>query len=182
MKYIEIIIISIALAMDAFSVSICKGISLKYKIKRNSLLIAISFSIFQMIMPIIGYFLGNKLNNYFITFNHIIAFIILTTIGINMIKDSYNKEDINIGLSIKELLSLSIATSIDAMAVGITFSLFKINLLQAILTIGFITFILCFIGVNIGKYIGKNYEKKAQIIGGIILIIMGLKSILEHFF
>ena len=158
MKYIEIIIISIALAMDAFSVSICKGISLKYKIKRNSLLIAISFSIFQMIMPIIGYFLGNKLNNYFITFNHIIAFIILTTIGIN------------------------IATSIDAMAVGITFSLFKINLLQAILTIGFITFILCFIGVNIGKYIGKNYEKKAQIIGGIILIIMGLKSILEHFF
>ena len=98
-----------------------------------------------------------------------------------MIKESYNKEDINIGLSIKELLSLSIATSIDALAVGITFALFKINLLLSILTIGIITFILCIIGVNIGKIIGNKFENKSQIIGGIILIIMGIKNIIEYF-
>ena len=182
MNYIELLIISIALSMDAFSVSICKGITMKYKIKRNSFIISLSFSIFQMLMPLIGYFLGSKLNNYFLKFNHIIAFIILTIIGINMIKESYNKDDINIGLSIKELLSLSIATSIDAMAIGITFSLFKINLLLSILTIGVITFILCYIGVNLGKILGNKYESKSQIIGGITLIIIGLKSLLEHFF
>ena len=181
MKYISIFIISIALAMDAFSVSICKGVSLKYKVKRNSFLIALSFSFFQMIMPLIGYFLGNKLNNYFFSFSHLITFFILVTIGINMIKESYNKEDINIGLSIKELLSLSIATSIDALAIGITFALLKINILLSILTIGIITFILCIIGLFIGKIIGNKYENKAQIIGGIILIIMGIKSIVEYF-
>ena len=99
-----------------------------------------------------------------------------------MIKESFNKDDINIGLSIKELISLSIATSIDALAVGITFSLFKINLLLSILTIGIITFILCFIGVNLGKILGNKYETKSEILGGIILIIIGLKSLLEHFF
>ena len=171
MNYIELLIISISLSMDAFSVSISKGITMKYKVKRNSFIISLSFSFFQMLMPLIGYYLGSKLNNYFISFNHIIAFIILTIIGINMIKESYNKEDINIGLSIKELISLSIATSIDALAIGITFSLFKINL-----------FILCFIGVNLGKILGNKYESKSQIIGGITLIIIGLKSLLEHFF
>ena len=181
MRPLEIFIISIALAMDAFSVSICKGISLNYKIKRNSLLIAISFSIFQMIMPLFGYFLGSKLNNYFLTFNHLIAFFILTIIGINMIKESYNNEDINIGLSIKELLFLSIATSIDAMAVGITFSLFEINLLFAIMVIGVTTFILCLIGVSLGKILGNKYNHISQIFGGIVLIIIGLKSLLEHF-
>ena len=178
MGIIELFIISIALAMDAFSVSICKGITMKVKIKRNSLLIATSFSFFQMIMPLIGYFLGTRLYNYFITFNHLIAFFILT---INMIKESYTNEDINIGLSIKELLVLSIATSIDAMAVGITFSLFKVNLLFSITLIGIITFILSLIGVNLGKKLGNKYEKKSQILGGIILIILGLKSLLEHF-
>ena len=182
MNYIELLLISFALSMDAFSVSICKGITLKYKIKRNSFIISLSFSIFQMLMPIIGYYLGSKLNNYFLSFNHLIAFIILLIVGINMIKESYKKEDINIGLSIKELISLSIATSIDALAVGITFSLFKINLLLSILTIGIITFILCLIGVNLGKYLNNKYEQKAEIFGGIILILIALKSLLDYFF
>ncbi len=181
MKTIELLIISIALAMDAFSVSICKGLNMTYKFRRNSLIISLSFSIFQMLMPLIGYFLGSKLNHYFITFNHMIAFVILSIIGINMIKESYSKDDIKTGLSINELISLSIATSIDAMAIGLTFSFFKINLLTTILLIGIITFILCFIGVNLGKYLGKNHEKKAQILGGIILIILGLKNLIEHF-
>ena len=120
MNNIELLLISIGLAMDAFSVSICKGLTMKHKWRRNSFLIAFSFSFFQMLMPLIGYFLGSNLGEYFISFNHIIAFCLLTIIGINMIKESYKNEDIKIGLSIKELLMLSIATSIDAMAVGIT--------------------------------------------------------------
>lgn len=181
MKNIELLLISIALSMDAFSVSICKGLTMKYKFKRNSLIIAISFSFFQMLMPLIGYFLGSNLNDYFISFNHIIAFVLLSVIGFNMIKESYHDEKVNEGLSIKELLMLSIATSIDAMAVGITFSFFSVNLVIAILMIGISAFVFSIIGVNIGKLIGKNFEKKAQIIGGIVLILIGVKILLEHF-
>ena len=181
MNNIELVLISIGLAMDAFSVSICKGLTMKYKWRRNIFLIAFSFSFFQMLMPLIGYFLGSNLNSYFISFNHIIAFVLLTIIGINMIKESYKNEDIKIGLSIKELLMLSIATSIDAMAVGITLSFFEVNLVFAILLIGITAFIFSLIGVNIGKFIGKNFEKKAQIIGGTVLILIGIKILLEHF-
>ena len=181
MKLFELILISLSLAMDAFSVSICKGLSMKYKFKRNIFIISLSFSLFQMLMPLLGYFLGSRLNAYFLNFNHIIAFFILTIIGINMIKESYTKNDINIGLNIKELLGLSIATSIDAMAVGITFSFFKVNIPLAIILIGIITFILSFIGVILGKYIGKKFEKKSEIFGGLVLILLGLKFLLEHF-
>ena len=166
MNNIELLLISIGLAMDAFSVSICKGLTMKHKWRR---------------MPLIGYFLGSNLGEYFISFNHIIAFCLLTIIGINMIKESYKNEDIKIGLSIKELLMLSIATSIDAMAVGITLSFFEVNLVFAILLIGITAFIFSLIGVNIGKFIGKNFEKKAQIIGGTVLILIGIKILLEHF-
>ena len=132
-------------------------------------------------MPLIGYFLGSSLSSKFLSFNHLIAFGLLSVIGINMIKESYSKSDIKIGLSIKELLILSIATSIDAMAIGITFSLFDVNLIVAISMIGITAFIFSLIGVLIGKIIGKNFEKKAQIIGGIVLILIGVKILLEHF-
>ena len=110
-------------------------------------------------MPLIGYFLGSKLNNNFISFNHIIAFILLSIIGINMIKEAYHDEEVNNGLSIKELLMLSIATSIDAMAIGITFAFFKVNLVVAILMIGIVAFLFSLVGVNIGKIIGDRFEK-----------------------
>lgn len=181
MKIFDLILISIALAMDAFSVSICKGLSLKDNFKRNTFFIAISFSIFQVLMPILGYFLGNNLNSYFTKFNKLIAFILLFIIGFNMIKESNNNDKLNSKLSFKELLILSIATSIDAFAVGLTFSLFKVNLTIASLLIGIITFILSYIGVLIGKVIGDKYEKTSEILGGIILIIMSLKFLLEHF-
>ena len=180
MNNIEIFLISLGLAMDAFSVSICKGLTMKYKFKRNAFLMALSFSIFQMLMPLIGYFLGNTLSNKLINFNHIIAFTLLTIIGINMIKESYKDEDIKIGLSIKELIGLSIATSIDAMAVGITFAFFNINLIKAIFMIGTVCFSLCLIGVYLGKLIGKRFNSLASIIGGIVLILIGLKILLEH--
>lgn len=181
MNNIEIFLISLGLAMDAFSVSICKGLTMKYKFKRNAFLMSLSFSIFQMLMPLIGYFLGNTLSNKLINFNHIIAFILLTIIGINMIKESYKNEDFNIGLTIKELIFLSIATSIDAMAIGITFAFFNINLVKALLIIGIICFILCLIGVYLGKLIGKKFNYLASIIGGVVLILIGLKILLEHF-
>lgn len=181
MKIYELIIISISLSMDAFSVSICKGLILNKNIKKYALIIALSFSLFQVLMPLLGYFLGNTLNSYFLKFNKLIAFILLFIIGFNMIKESLNQNDINNTLSFKELLSLSIATSIDAFSIGLTFSLFKVNLLLACSLIGIITFILCFIGVLIGKIIGNKFEKISSIFGGIVLIIMSLKFLLEHF-
>ena len=182
MKNYEIILISIALAMDAFSVSICKGLTMKHKFKRNSLIMALSFSLFQMIMPLIGYFLGSKLSGVLITFNHIIAFVLLFIIGFNMLHDAYHDEEVKEGLSISELIFLSFATSIDAMAVGITFSFFEINLKLAIFLIGLMAFLFSLIGVYLGKLIGHKFEKKAQVIGGVILIIIGFKILLQHFF
>ena len=178
MKNYEIILISIALAMDAFSVSICKGLTMKHKFKRNSLIMALSFSLFQMIMPLIGYFLGSKLSGVLITFNHIV---LLFIIGFNMLHDAYHDEEVKEGLSISELIFLSFATSIDAIAVGITFSFFEINLKLAIFQIGLMAFLFSLIGVYLGKLIGHKFEKKAQVIGGVILIIIGFKILIEHF-
>ena len=175
MKNFELLLISIALAMDAFSVSICKGLTMKHKFRRNSLVIALSFSLFQMIMPLIGYFLGSKLSK------SIIAFILLFVIGFNMIKEAYHDEDVKPGLAISELIFLSFATSIDAMAVGITFSFFDVNLKLAIIMIGLAAFLFSIVGVNLGKLIGNKFEKKAQIIGGGVLILIGFKILFEHF-
>ena len=181
MKIYELVIISISLSMDAFSVSICKGLQINKNIKKYALILALSFSIFQMLMPLIGYFLGNNLNTYFFKFNKLIAFILLFIIGINMIKEAFESNIVDNKLTFKELLALSIATSIDAFSVGLTFSLFQVKLPLAILLIGIITFIVCFIGVLIGKIIGNKYEKISELFGGIVLIIMSLKFLLEHF-
>ena len=181
MKIYELIIISFSLGMDAFSVSICKGLQLNKNIRKYSLIIALSFSFFQMLMPLSGYFLGNILNNYFLKFNKLIAFILLFIVAVNMIKESFENNNLSNTLTLKELLILSIATSIDAFSIGLTFSLFKVNLILAIFIIGIITFILCFIGVLIGKIIGNKFEKISEVFGGLVLIIMSLKFLLEHF-
>ena len=167
--------------MDAFSVSICKGLQINKNIKKYAFVIALSFSLFQVLMPLLGYFLGSSLNSYFAKFNKLIAFVLLFIIGFNMIKDSFKQDNINTNLTLKELILLSIATSIDAFSVGLTFSLFKVNLLIALLLIGIITFVFCFIGVLIGKIIGDKFQKISEIFGGIVLIIMSLKFLLEHF-
>ncbi len=181
MKNFELLLISIALAMDAFSVSVCKGLTMKYKFKRNSFIIATSFSLFQMLMPLIGYFLGSKLSKSLIDFNHIIAFVLLFVIGFNMIREAYHDEETKNGLSISELIILSFATSIDAMAIGITFSFFDVNLKLAIIMIGVCAFIFSFLGVILGHLIGNKFEKKAEIFGGIVLILIAFKILLEHF-
>lgn len=180
MGIIELIIISISLAMDAFSASICKGLNETRINLKNSLIVAFYFGLFQTIMPAIGYYLGSFFSDKISAIDHYLAFILLSFIGITMIKE--NNENNNQNINFKEMLILAIATSIDALIVGVTFSFLKVKLFLSIIIIGIITFILTFIGYNIGLYFGIKYRRKAQIIGGIILIIMGLKILLEHLF
>lgn len=182
MKLGEIIFIAIGLAMDAFAVSVCKGLSMK-KIKwKNTLIIALYFGLFQAVMPILGYLLGSSLSEFVQKIDHWIAFILLAIIGVNMIKESTDDEleKRNDRIDFKTMIVLAIATSIDALAVGITFAFFNVNLLFAVIIIGIITFILSIFGVLIGNKFGDKLQNKAELAGGIILIVIGLKILLEH--
>ena len=182
MGIIELIMLSIGLGMDAFAVSICKGISMKKMDWKKACIIGIYFGGFQAIMPVIGYFLGSTFESFITSFDHWVAFILLAIIGVNMIKESFSKESENISSDVgfKTMIILAIATSIDALAVGITFAFFKVNLVLAITLIGTITFALSVIGTKVGNRFGDKYENKAELVGGIILILLGLKILLEH--
>ena len=182
MKLSEIIFIAIGLAMDAFAVSICKGLAIK-KIKiRNSIIVGTYFGMFQAIMPLIGYMLGNSFRNFVTNIDHWIIFLLLGIIGIKMIVDSFeeNNEKSDSSIELKTMLLLALATSIDALAVGITFSFFKLNIFYVVSIIGIITFLLSAIGVKIGNKFGNKLQNKAEIFGGIILILIGIKILLEH--
>ena len=180
--FIEIFLIGVGLSMDAFAVSICKGLSMKKIKKRDVFIIALFFGGFQALMPFIGWFLGKGFESYIMSIDHWIAFILLAIIGAKMIQEAFQKEEeeYNEDISVKTMIVLSIATSIDALAVGITFAFLKVNLLLAITLIGTITFILSVIGTKIGNRFGDKYKSKAELAGGIILIIIGLKILLEH--
>lgn len=183
MGIIEIILIGVSLAMDAFAVSICKGLSMKKLDLKKATIIALYFCIFQMLMPVIGYFLGSALDTIVNKVTHWIAFILLSIIGINMIKESTDDEidKRNDNVDFKTMLPLAIATSIDALAVGVTFAFTQTNLILSIIIIGVITFVISFAGVLIGKKFGDKFQNKAELIGGIVLILIGLKIVLEHF-
>lgn len=182
MGVLEIVLIAIALAMDAFAVAICKGLSMKKMNWKNALIVGGYFGVFQGLMPLVGYFLGATFENLVTQIDHWIAFILLLIIGINMIKEalSKNKESFDDSVDFKSMVVLAIATSIDALAVGITFAFLKANILLAVLLIAIITFIVCVIGVKIGNRFGSKYQRRAQIAGGIILILMGSKILIEH--
>ena len=182
MDFFEIVLIGIGLAMDAFAVSVCKGLSMKKMDWRKAIIISLYFGIFQAVMPVIGYFLGTTFSGFVESVDHWIAFILLAIIGGNMIKDSTDDENEkrNDNIDIKTMLLLAIATSIDALAVGITFAFFETNIGLGISIIGLITFILSIIGVKIGNRFGDKFQNKAELTGGIILIIIGLKILLEH--
>lgn len=182
MGIIELIILSFGLAMDAFAVSICKGLAMTKMKWKNAIIIGAYFGIFQAIMPLIGYLLGITFRDIITNIDHWIAFVLLFTIGMNMIKEalSKKKEKENDSVKFKEMLILAIATSIDALAIGVTLAFLKVNILTAILMIGIITFIISIIGVKIGNVFGDKYEKKAELAGGIILILLGIKILLEH--
>lgn len=183
MGIVELILLSIGLGMDAFAVSICKGISMKKMDWKKAIIIGLYFGGFQALMPVIGYFLGSAFESIITNIDHWIAFVLLGIIGAKMIKDSLgleNNENINDDVDVKSMVILAIATSIDALAVGITFAFLKVNLLLAITFIGIITFVLSVIGTKIGNRFGDKYENTAELFGGIILILLGLKILLEH--
>lgn len=182
MSILEVIFIGIGLAMDAFGVSICKGLSMKKINWKKALIIALYFGFFQAIMPVLGYFLGINFENLVTSIDHWIAFILLAVIGIDMIKSSFDDEveKRNDKVDFKTMIVLAIATSIDALAVGITFAFLDVNLIHAVCFIGIITFILSELGVRIGNKFGDKFQNKAEMLGGSVLILMGLKILLEH--
>lgn len=181
MGVLELILIAVGLAMDAFAVSVCKGLSMSKMEWKKAVIIGLYFGGFQALMPLIGYVLGVGFEDKIKSLDHWIAFILLVFIGINMIKEAFEtKEESNDKIDFKTMIILSIATSIDALAVGVTFAFLNVNIMLAISLIGIITFIISMIGVKIGNVFGDKYETKAELAGGFILIFLGVKILLEH--
>ena len=178
----ELVLLSIGLGMDAFAIAICKGISMKKIDWKKACIIGLYFGIFQALMPVIGFFLGKTFEPIVTNIDHWIAFILLGLIGGKMVIDAFNpeKEHGDDDISVKTMLVLSIATSIDALAVGITFAFFEVNILLAVTLIGLITFALSVIGTKVGNRFGDKYEDNAELVGGIILIFLGIKILFEH--
>lgn len=182
MGLVELLLLSVGLGMDAFAVSVCKGISMKRMNWKKACIIGSYFGGFQALMPMLGYFLGSTFESVITNLDHWIAFGLLAIIGGNMIKDAFSKEcdSFDDDVSFKAMIVLAIATSIDALAIGITFAFLKVNLILAISMIGVITFILAIVGTKVGNRFGDKYEKKAELVGGVILILLGIKILLEH--
>lgn len=182
MGFGELFILAVGLAMDAFAVAVCKGLALKKIGAGKALLVGLWFGGFQGLMPFIGYLLGTGFEDKIKAIDHWVAFILLGLIGLNMIREacSGEEEEADACLDVKSMFLLAVATSIDALAVGITFALLKVNIGMAVSTIGVITLILSAAGVYIGHIFGEKYKAKAEIAGGIILILIGLKILLEH--
>ncbi len=182
MGFVELFLIGIGLSMDAFAVAVCKGLKMQRLNLKQTALIALFFGGFQAIMPLIGWLLGANFKDYIVDFDHWIAFVLLAFIGGKMVYESFkNEEDDDCDkFDIKELFVLAIATSIDALAVGITFAFLQVNIISAITLIGITTFILAAVGVFIGHKFGAVYKSKAELAGGLILILIGLKILLEH--
>lgn len=183
MGLVELLMIAVGLSMDAFAVSICKGLSLG-KIKVKHMCIAgLWFGGFQALMPAIGYFLGSFFADMVSKYAHWVAFILLAIIGGNMIKESFEKDDCDCcgdaAMDAKTMFVMAIATSIDAMAVGVSFAFLQVKMIPAVTFIGVITFICSGLGVKIGSIFGSKYKSKAELAGGIVLILMGTKTLLE---
>ncbi len=188
MTLLEIFLIGIGLSMDAFAVAICKGLAMPNKVdKKGALLIALYFGVFQAVMPTLGWLLGSQFARYVTRLAPWIAFILLAWIGGNMIRESLSKEEKEEeetgSVSHKELLVLAVATSIDALAVGVTFSMLElaVSIAVAVGLIGCTTFVISLAGVYVGNVFGAKYKSKAEFVGGAILILIGVKILLEHF-
>jgi len=183
MGYAELLLISLGLAMDAFAASVCKGLNMNSMNKKNIFVIAAFFGGFQALMPLTGWLIGIQFEEYITGIDHWIAFILLSVIGIKMIVEAYKDDDkANNGnrLDLKEIFMLAVATSIDALAAGITFAFLKVKIFTAISVIGGITFLLSALGIIVGMKFGAKYKNKAELTGGIILILIGIKILLEN--
>ena len=179
----ELFAIAVGLSMDAFAVSICKGLSVKGLKLKHSLICGLYFGGFQAMMPLIGYLLGVTFQAMIESVDHWIAFILLGIIGGNMIKEALSKEEdecLDCSFAAKAMLPLAVATSIDALAVGVSFAFLKVDIVPAVSFIGVITFVLSSIGVKVGNVFGMKYKSKAELFGGVVLILMGCKILLEH--
>lgn len=182
MSTYELFIIAVGLSMDALAVAICKGLSMAKMSWKKGVIVGLWFGGFQALMPLIGYLLGAQFQSKITAFDHWIAFILLGLIGGNMVREgiSGDEEKTDDSVSIKSMLPLAIATSIDALAVGVTFAFLRVNIIYAVSLIGVVTFLLSTVGVKVGNVFGAKYKSKAEIVGGVILILMGLKILIEH--
>ena len=185
MGFAELFFLAVGLSMDAFAVSICKGLSMKKAGLKEGAICGTWFGGFQALMPVIGFFLGTLFAKAIEAFDHWVAFGLLVIIGANMLKEAFSKcdccEDHDADLSVKTMFVMAVATSIDALAVGISLAMAgNVNIWLAMALIGVVTFLMCALGVKIGNIFGSRFEKKAQIAGGVILILLGTKILLEH--
>lgn len=184
--FIEFLLIGIGLSMDAFAVSICKGLAMRKVNKKQALVIGLFFGGFQALMPFIGWALGIQFQSYITNIDHWIAFVLLVFIGGKMIVEAVKPEEeeavevMDPSLDIKEMFLLAIATSIDALAVGVTFAFLDYPIVEAISIIGVTTFVISVGGVYVGNFFGSRYKNKAELAGGLILVLLGVKILLEH--
>lgn len=183
MSMFTLFVTAVGLSMDAFAVSICKGLAMKKLSMKKALVIGLWFGGFQALMPAVGYLLGSRFEQYVTAIDHWIAFVLLALIGANMIKEALSKDEsceANDSVDIKTMFLLAVATSIDALAVGVTYAFLQVAIVPAVSFIGVTTLLLSIIGVKIGNVFGMKYKSRAELTGGIILIVMGLKILLEH--
>ena len=182
MGLIELFLIAVGLSMDAFAFSVCKGLAMPKCTFKKAAIVGLWFGGFQALMPAIGYILGAQFQETIASIDHWIAFVLLALIGGNMIHEALDndEEEADASLDVKTMFLLAVATSIDALAIGITFAFLKVNIIPAVCFIGIVTFIISFAGVKIGNVFGARYKNKAEIVGGVILILLGLKILLEH--
>lgn len=182
MGLIELFLIAVGLSMDAFAVSVCKGLAMPKCTFKKAAIVGLWFGGFQALMPAIGYILGVQFQEAIASIDHWIAFVLLALIGGNMIHEALDndEEEADASLDVKTMFLLAVATSIDALAIGITFAFLKVSIIPAVCFIGIVTFIISFAGVKIGNVFGARYKNKAEIVGGVILILLGLKILLEH--
>ncbi len=182
MDIITLLVLSLGLAMDAFAVAVCKGLAIQKLTWKRACIVGGWFGGFQALMPAIGYVLGIQFADKIDAFDHWVAFILLALIGINMIRGALSgkEEDADDSLTVRTMFILAMATSIDALAIGITFAFLAVNIVAAVLTIGVITFTASVVGVRIGHVFGTKFRKTAELGGGIILIVLGLKTLIEH--
>ena len=182
MDLLTLLTLAVGLAMDAFAVSICKGLAMREKVLKKGIIVGLWFGGFQALMPTIGFFLGTQFKDQITSIDHWIAFVLLGLIGINMVKEalSNDEEQADDSIAVKEMFMLAVATSIDALAVGITFDFLNVHIVSAESMIGVCTFLISFAGVKIGNIFGTKYKSKAELAGGIILILLGFKILFEH--
>lgn len=184
MGILELLILGVGLSMDAFAVAICKGLSIKKLSLKDMLIVGLWFGFFQGAMPLLGYLFGSWFSESIRAVDHWIAFVLLCLIGANMIREALkgDEEKSDSSLNIKVMLPLALATSIDALAVGVSLACLEVNIYMAVLVIALITFLISACGVKIGNVFGLRFKTKAEILGGVILIGLGIKILIEHLF